>query len=121
MNHRSPVKTFFRIGAVAAVFFLFAWGGYNRGYGAFVAYREKNARDEAIRALEERSSVLGGEIQKLDNTEAIEREAKERFNLKREGETVVVIVSDDSLDNAAGSERASFWVRIRNALKIFFK
>lgn len=121
MNRYSPVKKLFRIGVLCVVFFLFAWGGYNRAHQAFVSYREKEARDEKLRVLEERSNALGEELQKFDNTAAIEREAKERFNLKRPGEKVVVIVSDEPQDGTAANEDSSLWARVRDALKVFFQ
>lgn len=121
MNRYSPVKKFLRIGVLCAVFFLFAWGGYNKAYQAFVGYREKKARDEKLRILEERSNALGEELQKFGNTAAIEREAKERFNLKRPGEKVVVILSDEPSAGTADGENPSMWARMRDALKNLFK
>ncbi len=121
MNRHSPVKKFFRIGVLCVVFFLFAWGGYNKAHQAFIAFREKRARDERLLVLEERSNALGEELQKFDNTAAIEREAKERFNLKRPGEKVVVILSDERPAETAAGESPSLWDRVLDALKTFFK
>ncbi|GEM_PF-1790627 len=121
MNRYSPVKRFFRIGVLGAVFSLFVWGGYNKAYQAFVSYREKGARDEKIQILEERSNALGEELQKFDNTAAIEREAKERFNLKRPGEKVVVILSDEPQIETKAGENPSLWARVWDAMKVFFK
>lgn len=121
MNRYSPVKKFLRITVLCVVFSLFAWGGYNKAHQAFVAYREKKMRDEKLQILEERSNALGEELQKFGNTAAIEREAKERFNLKRPGEKVVVIVSDEAPAETAAGENPSLWARVRDALKNFFK
>ncbi len=121
MNRYSPVKKFLRIGVLGAIFSLFVWGGYNKAYQAFVAYREKGARDGKIQILEERSNALGEELQKFDNTAAIEREAKERFNLKRPGEMFVVFLSDESQAETKAGENPSLWARGRGALKAFLK
>lgn len=120
MNRYSSVKKFFRIGVLCVVFSLFAWGGYNKAYQAFVAYREKKAWDEKFQILEERSNALGEELQKFGNTAAIEREAKERFNLKRPGEKVVVILFDEPSAGTAVDENFSPWARVLDALKAFF-
>ncbi|KKW18576.1 MAG: Septum formation initiator [Parcubacteria group bacterium GW2011_GWB1_50_9] len=121
MNRHSPVKKFLRVGILFAAFSLFAWGGYNKAYQAFTTFREKRARDERLLILEERSNALGEELQKFDNTAAIEREAKERFNLKRPGEKVVVILSDERSAETKAGENPSLWARVWDALKAFFK
>ena len=121
MNRHSTVKRFFRISVLCAVFSLFAWGGYNKAYQAVVSYREKEARDEKLLILEERSNALGEELQKFDNTAAIEREAKERFNLKSPGEKVVVILSDEPQIEPRAGEGHSLWTRVWDAIKTFFK
>lgn len=53
---------------------------------------------EQVRELEERNSVMGADIESFDDASIIEQEARERLNLKREGEHVVVILPSDERD-----------------------
>jgi len=48
-----------------------------------------------IQRLEEENERVKRDIASFENTETIEREARERLNLKKEGEKVVVILPSD--------------------------
>lgn len=111
-NSSSSVKIFLRLGTLALLFFLFLWGSYNRVKEAYVGYQEKGIRDERLLTLKERNESLDEELDKLGNISAVEREAKERFNLKRPGETVVVVLPEESLPIDTGAEN-SFFGRVR--------
>lgn len=58
---------------------------------ARVIHREREAMAERIRELESERERLRGAIAALGTTEAVERLAKERLNLKQPGEEVVVV------------------------------
>ena len=56
-----------------------------------IVLRREAREMEAKRAeLLQKKSELEGHLGELDTSEAVEREAKARFNLKKQGEQVVV-------------------------------
>ncbi|MDP3727150.1 MAG: septum formation initiator family protein [bacterium] len=57
-------------------------------------YREREALAGRIRELQAERERSGGAIAALKPPEAVERLAKERLNLKRPGEEVVVVTPD---------------------------
>jgi len=120
MNRRFSVKTALRILLLGTLFSLFLWGGYNRLHEAVALYREKEARDEELHILQEKDQSIRDELRKLGNLSVIEREAKERFNLKRPGETVIVIVPDTGLQGESAEPRESFFERIRSFVNSLF-
>ena len=67
--------------------------------------------------LLEKKAALESELSELQTREGIEREAKERFNLKMPGEKVVIVVPE-STESATSSEshKKSFWERIMGVL-----
>lgn len=67
----------------------------------YVAEREtarKSAeRIEELRQLEERASVLDSEVRRLKSERGIEAEIRDRFEVAKKGEQVVIIVGDDEI------------------------
>ena len=80
-------------------------------YGAFKLVREAKDINKESQKLEERAAKLvlrnqelGRNLAELETEEAVEKKAKERFNLKLPGEQVVVVVSPASSTAADGRE-----------------
>lgn len=71
-------------------------------------WREARKGKEKIAALAARKAELMTRIAELEAPEAIEREAKEKLNLKKRGETVVVVLAGRQADQN-NPERAGFW------------
>ena len=82
-------------------------------YEAIALYREKGARDKELQILQKKDQSIRDDLGKLGNLSVIEREAKERFNLKRPGETVIVVVPGKASEGEGVEPRESFfeWVR----------
>lgn len=79
---------------------------------AYLLRSEARAGEAKIAALMARKVALEARIAELETPEAIEREAKEKLNLKKRGETVVVVVPDDPADHdspAPPGAWASVW------------
>ncbi|MBI2053314.1 MAG: septum formation initiator family protein [Candidatus Sungbacteria bacterium] len=68
---------------------------------------EARRGEEKIAALAAEKSQLEARIAELETPEAIEREAKEKLNLKKRGETVVVVVPENH--DQSNPMRAGFW------------
>lgn len=70
--------------------------------------REARKGEEKIATLAARKAELAARIAELETPEAIEREAKEKLNLKKRGETVVVVLAGRQSDQN-NPERAGLW------------
>ncbi len=81
-------------------------GAYNLEHEFSTAEAKKNL-------LEKRNQDLTQSLQKFDNPEFLEREAKDRLNLKNPGEEVAVIVPGQQATISSPAEK-SFWSRIKN-------
>ena len=69
-------------------------------------------------SLKERQDMLKYEISKLKTKEGIEEEIREKYNVAKPGETVVVIVdSTSSTSTSSGSVSKGFWGSIVNLFK----
>lgn len=89
------------------------------GYSAFnvikqaLGFRQeaKNA-EEKVRELTAKKEELEAYLAELETPEAIEREAKERLNLKKIGEEVVVVVPKE--EKGPSPSNPSFWERVKS-------
>ncbi len=108
-----PLNILIAIGGVAALSGLF---GIARETITLQAdYAATQAKIEALRSERGRLSTR---IEELATPEAIEREAKDKFNLKNKGETVVVVVPEDA--SRATSSPTTWWDRIRSFFRGMF-
>lgn len=76
------------------------YGSYNVVRRAMVLYQESNVIQKKVEELKKKKQELEVQLQEFENPEAIEREAKERLNLKRPGEKVVVVVPETATTTA---------------------
>lgn len=95
------------------------WHGINNEYQVV-----KNKTD----SYEKDSKRLQGEIDNLSKPEVLEKEARSRLNLKKEGESVLVVVGDNNFpeENFLKAEAQgtfdnpnSIWFNVKNWLKYF--
>lgn len=68
-------------------------------FGLYVKNREsiaaRNASETKLQALKDREASLKEEINRLENNEGMEWEIRDKFNVTKPGENVVIIVPDD--------------------------
>lgn len=93
------------------------------GYGAFnmvkqaaVLKKEEEDARKKIEELAKKRKELESALLELQSPEAIEREAKERFNLKRSSEEVVVVVPEKK-GAPASTTPSAFWEKIKSLFK----
>jgi len=83
---------------------------------------ELNVRIEnlkkGIKVLEREKQDLSAKIFQVGTEDYLEKEARERFNLKKPGEEVVVILSPEEGQEEKLGEQKSFWQRILEKLGI---
>lgn len=91
-------------------------------YGAFHLFLKRRSLALELQSINSKVDRLGKgsesylkELDYLNSNEGIEREAKKRLNLKKSGENVVVVVSNEVINSDGGGGR-SIWQK----LKIFF-
>lgn len=75
------------------------------------------ARDDSrlkVAELSERKKLLGDEIQKLNQDAGIEKEIREKFNVVKPGENVVLIIPDDDATSTPEQKSfiRSFWEKV---------
>ncbi|MDP3764807.1 MAG: septum formation initiator family protein [bacterium] len=113
------------LGAVFLFSLFLAGREFYRWYGINNEYKiVKNKTD----SYEQESKKLQTEIDSLSKPEVLEKEARSRLNLKKEGESVLVVVGEDNFpeENFLKAEVGdtfnnpnSIWFNLKNWLKYF--
>lgn len=70
------------------------YGSYRLARQAFLVYRESAANQKRIGELTQKKEELQAYLERLQTPGEVERQAKERLNLKLPGEQVVVVVAE---------------------------
>ncbi|MES2223327.1 MAG: septum formation initiator family protein [Patescibacteria group bacterium] len=81
---------------------------YLRNQESVDALRDTNNK---VRDLKARQQMLSGEITKLNNNDGVEEEIREKFDVTKPGENVVIIVPDEvaTTTEEKPSVFARFW------------
>lgn len=75
----------------------------------------ENLKNE-IEVLEEKRQELSAGISQIPTESYLEKEARERFNLKKQGEEVVVVLPPEESQEEKAEEKKSLWQRILEKL-----
>lgn len=116
-----------------ALVFLFCAGAFF-GTREFWRWRQiesdyKNAEKE-IAVILEKTGELEREYDNMNNPALLEKDARSRLNLKREGESVLVVVSENNfpkedflaqLQSGEFDGKSDFWLNLDNWRKYFFQ
>lgn len=102
-----PLNVLIGIGALGA-----ASGLFGVAREVIILRAERAAAEAKIEALRDERARLAARLAYLATPEAIEREAKEKFNLKKKGEQVVVVVPDETPRPTVSS--AGWWSKIKS-------
>lgn len=99
------------------------YGSIRMMYQAWGIYQETSAQKKDIEALRKQKQELEERLVRLEAPGAIERQAKERLNLKLPGEEVVVVLPDKTGEGEDANQQrtVSFWGRVRRAFMTTFK
>lgn len=108
---RSPWVALLSI--VVMVWALFQFIGVFQG--AYDLEHEFLAAEAKKNLLEKINQDLTRSLQKFDNPEFVEREAKDRLNLKNPGEEVAVIVPEQQATSSPTTKKI-FWDRVKTWL-----
>ena len=72
----------------------------------------------SLEGLQARDKMLSAEIERLKTETGVEQEIREKFNLVKEGEEVIVVVDKDTeADSSSGVTEISFWQRVLDWLR----
>ena len=82
-------------------------------YQALSLHSELDSTQKKIEEVTRKKEELEHRIVELQTPEAVEREAKERLNLKKSGENVVVVVPEKK-EVSPKSNLEYFWGKIKN-------
>ncbi|KKU51095.1 MAG: hypothetical protein A3F26_03320 [Candidatus Ryanbacteria bacterium RIFCSPHIGHO2_12_FULL_47_12b] len=75
--------------------------------------KQKDATSEEVAEYEEKIRDLENRIQHLETKEGTELEARERLNLQKPGERIIIIEDDTGARDASQKDNQAIWTRIR--------
>ncbi len=80
---------------------------------------KREVREEELHGLQQRAAALEAEVEYMQHGRGIEEELRNRFDVAKEGERVIIIVDDEKGQESAGSalepsdsdsqDASSFW------------
>lgn len=115
------LRAFFASRTVLVILFLLLIGAGIASFRALMASWELEAErrevKEEIQRLEAQKEALAGELADLRNGRGIEREAREKFNYRKPGEEVVIIIDSEESSNV--EEKADSFSLLDTLKKIF--
>lgn len=90
---------------------LIAFSALRVSWRAYIARQARQEVEKGFRELEQEKSELEARISRLEHPAGIEKEAKERFNVKSPGEEVLVILETPAATSSAskGLGGAGLW------------
>jgi len=89
----TPMETAF--GIVVVLIVLLSMSVFERFSVEREMKERRMAEEEELQLLQERADALEEKVEHLQNTRGIEEELRNRFDVAREGEQVVIIVDDE--------------------------
>ena len=98
------------VGSLLVVALLLGISATRIVFRAWSIYRERDAMDERIRGLEAEKQRLEEALLGAASPETVERLSKERLNLKRPGEEVVVVTPESALPPAGERSRLARFI-----------
>ncbi|MDP3800339.1 MAG: septum formation initiator family protein [bacterium] len=113
------------LGAVFLFSLFLAGREFYRWYGINSEYKIVKDKTDSY---EQESKKLQTEIDSLSKPEVLEKEARSRLNLKKEGESVLVVVGEDNFPeekflnaevHSVINDPNSIWFNLKNWLKYF--
>ena len=105
---------------ILLVFFVAVVGysAFNMARQAVDSGREARTSEEKIKELVKKKEELEAYLVELQTPEAVEREVKERLNLKKKGEEVVVVVPEEKKKIAIPEQ--TWWQKIKLFFAVIF-
>jgi len=99
---------------------ILAVGVFNQAKKNYDLYAQISKLENTIESVEKQNQELQGAIENFQDPSTIDREARRRLNLKKDGEEVVIILPSGSEDKniveeqptKASKETRSFWDKI---------
>jgi cell division protein FtsB len=93
------------------VFFLgrATWDVYQKA--KLTSENRQEALDELTR-LQKQEATLKAELERLQTDRGVEEELRAKFNVAKEGEQVITIVSPQNTSEDGGEQKLSWWKRI---------
>lgn len=87
------------------------WGVYSKKRSS---ERMKNVSFKNVEELRKKNKELTYKIERLDTVSGIEEEIRLKYNVAKDGESVVVIVDNEKKEVATTTTEANLWQKIKN-------
>lgn len=91
--------------------------------GTYIVFEKKAESEQYVQALEKKSedlqeeqAVLTQNIESLKTEEGIEKEVKEKYNVAKEGEHVVILVDRQATSTESASSSRAWYQKIWDAI-----
>lgn len=81
------------------------------------AYLRKQTAAAKLADLEERQDFLTGEIARLKTDRGVEAEVRQKFDVAKEGEKVIVIVEEKATSTDDRPQKTGIWATVKNWFK----
>lgn len=95
------------VGVLLTISVLLSISVYNRFVAAEEMQDKLDSRRAALQNLEERAEMLRAKVEYLDNERGVEEELRNRFDIAREGEQVVILVNKPNENKSTVGENSS--------------
>lgn len=114
-DKRALRKLFFgKIGVIVLLilFILFAKGTWSVYKKAAFARENKEQAAQELESLYEHEAILTKELERLNTKRGLEEEIRRKFDVGREGETLIVLVDTPQSETVNETERSHIWQRL---------
>lgn len=109
--------------AIITLFLAAAWlfGLTMKEYLAVKTVKKENAAlEKELILLEEKNKTTEGYLKNMSSAGGIEKIIRERFNVKKPGENVLVILNEEGKKSDGESEKRGFFISLWMAIKNIF-
>ena len=92
-----------------------------REYLAVKAVKKENAAlEKELISLEEKNKTMEERLKNMNSAGGVEKIIRERFNVKKPGENVLVVLNGEGKEAAGESEKRGFFISLWLAIKNIF-
>ena len=110
-------QIFFIMIVVTIFFFRGAWGVWQKQLESSKKMHDAEAR---LALVSTRKDELSKDIKRLSTAEGVEREIRQRYSVKRQGEEVILVVDPKLSTSTEDVERSTFWEKTMQWIKGLF-
>ena len=97
-----------------------AWSVWGAAGNKWQSHKSRSEAEERLADLKAEYGELTAEAEWLKTSQGMEEEIRERFDVARSGEKLVILVDAKPIATSSETEKHSFWENIWNKIKDWF-